>query len=140
MGTNASHVTLVGRLGNPPKTNVVNGAKGEKIVCGISVAMDDDQRIGDGNWKENTQWYWVEGWNGLAERMQSLKTGDEILVVGKLKQSTIVIGDQKVTRTKIWEDPIRLLRSAKPKPITPEEHQPDDEASFPDEASDRPPF
>ena len=117
MGTNPSHVTIVGRLGNPPKTQIVSGAKGEKVVTGISVAMDDDVRVGD-EWKDNTQWYWVEGWNGLADRMSKLGKGDLVLVQGKLKQSTIEIAGQKVVRTKIWADSVRLLSSNTPKAQT----------------------
>ena len=77
-----NRVTLIGNLGKDPEIRVLeNGAK----VAKFSVATDEGYKDSSGNWVDRTEWHFVVGWRGLAERAErSLKKGMMIYVEGKL--------------------------------------------------------
>lgn len=82
MSTLRNRVQLVGHLGAEPEMKTLeSGAK----VARINLATNESYKLQNGEWKEETMWHTVTGWNQLAERMQQqLNKGSFVMIEGKL--------------------------------------------------------
>jgi single-strand DNA-binding protein len=82
MSTLRNRVQLIGHLGAEPEMKTLeSGAK----VAQIRIATNESYKMQNGEWKEETMWHNVTGWNQLAERMQQqLNKGSFVMIEGKL--------------------------------------------------------
>lgn len=75
-------VTLVGRLGDDPKTKTLESGA---TVGGFSVATSENYKDQSGEWQENTEWHDIVVWRQLADRAgEHLKKGDLVYIEGKI--------------------------------------------------------
>lgn len=77
-------VTFAGNLcGDPELRNTKRGP-----VTEVRVAVNRNLQTGDG-WRQETSFYTVIAWRGMAERIgQCLRKGDRVVVVGRMRQET----------------------------------------------------
>ncbi|KAA5532203.1 single-stranded DNA-binding protein [Taibaiella lutea] len=82
MSTLRNRVQLIGHLGAEPEMKTLeSGAR----VARINLATNESYKLQNGEWKEETMWHTVIGWNQLAERMQQqLNKGSFVMIEGKL--------------------------------------------------------
>jgi single-strand DNA-binding protein len=77
-------VTVVGNLTQPPELRFTNGSN--KAVCNLRIACNrlvnrpGEERV------EDTSFFNVTTWDSLATNVSELKTGDRIVVSGRLQQ------------------------------------------------------
>lgn len=83
-------VMIIGRLGRDPEMRYTpNG----RPVTAFSVAVNRSWTVGDGDKREETEWFNVVAWGNLAEICkQHLRKGQTVYVEGRLQ-------------TRGWEDP-----------------------------------
>jgi len=83
-------VMIIGRLGRDPEMRYTpNG----RPVTSFSVAVNRSWTAGDGDKREETEWFNVVAWGNLAEICkQHLRKGQTVYVEGRLQ-------------TRGWEDP-----------------------------------
>ena len=83
-------VMIIGRLGRDPEMRYTpNG----RPVTAFSVAVNRTWTVGDGDKREETEWFNVVAWGNLAEICkQHLRKGQTVYVEGRLQ-------------TRGWEDP-----------------------------------
>ena len=76
-------VQLIGNLGRDPETRYTpNG----KQVAKFSMAANRTFKNNDGETIDDTQWFNVEAWMGLAKVVEEyLKSGDRVYIEGRLK-------------------------------------------------------
>ena len=75
-------LTIIGRLGQEPRTNQVNGNQ----VTNFSVATDQTWNDANGNRVQRTTWFQVAAWNGLAKPCADyLHKGSQVMVEGTLQ-------------------------------------------------------
>ena len=76
-------VQLIGNLGRDPETRYTpNG----KQVAKFSMAVNRTFKNNDGETIDDTQWFNVEAWMGLAKVVEEyLKSGDRVYIEGRLK-------------------------------------------------------
>lgn len=75
-------VTLIGRLGDNPQ---VNRLEGGTAVARFSLATSDSYKDKNGEFQETTEWHNVVIWRDLAERAEkNLKKGMLVYVEGKV--------------------------------------------------------
>lgn len=96
-------MTVVGRLGGDPIVKSVNGDSVAEFRLGCSARRKEGDEWVDGH----TNWYSVEAWGGFAEHVSaSLRKGDVVMVLGKLKIDQWESGDKRGTSVKIRADHI----------------------------------
>lgn len=85
-------VTLVGRLGGDPEIRFTQLGKS---IASFSMVTSKSTKQPDGSWLESeTTWYKVEAWEGLGENVvESLRKGDQVIVVGRLYMDTYTARD-----------------------------------------------
>ena len=77
-------VQLIGNLGKDPEIRFTPGDG--KRVASFSMAVNRSFKNKDGENIEDTQWFNVETWVGLAKVVEDhLKKGDRIYIEGRLK-------------------------------------------------------
>ncbi len=77
-------VQLIGNLGKDPEIRFTPGDG--KRVASFSMAVNRSFKNKDGESIEDTQWFNVEAWVGLAKVVEDhLKKGDRIYIEGRLK-------------------------------------------------------
>lgn len=73
---------IVGNLGRDVETRQV----GDVTVASFSVAVSEKYKTKSGEQKEDTTWFNVTLWRGLADvAAKYLKKGDAVLIEGKIK-------------------------------------------------------
>lgn len=83
-------VMIIGRLGREPEMRFT--ASGRAVVS-FNVATSRGWTNGDGERQEETEWFHVVAWGGLAELCKKrLHKGDQVYVEGRLQ-------------TRSWESP-----------------------------------
>ncbi len=81
MSNSRNHVQLIGHLGADPKMKECQN--GNKNVT-IRIATSEHYKVKN-QWKTDTQWHQIVGWNRLAEQAShQLKKGTHVLIEGKL--------------------------------------------------------
>ncbi len=75
-------VSLIGRVGiKPEKKEVGNGF----VLTRFSIAINESFKDKSGEWKNITNWHYVQAWGSLAERIcSSVDKGVEVAIEGKL--------------------------------------------------------
>jgi len=80
-----SHTTIIGNLGEDPKMRYTPDGT---PVCNFSVAVNRQWTNQDGTKGEETTWFTVTTWQGLAESCNKyLKKGRQVFVAGKVTAS-----------------------------------------------------
>ena len=85
MAYNGIHASFRGNLGSDPEYKVLDsGAK----VCNVSIAVTPRVKKND-EWVDGeTSWLRATSWNYQADKMATLKKGDNVLVEGVLTLET----------------------------------------------------
>jgi single-strand DNA-binding protein len=100
---NEDVITVVGGLGGDPTLKSVNGER----VAEFRLASKSQRKDGDVYVDVRTNWYSVEAWGRFAEHVAgSLRKGDLVVVVGKLRVEQWESGDRRGTSVKIRADHI----------------------------------
>lgn len=91
-------ITVVGSLGADPILKSVNGDH----VAEFRLACKSRRKEGD-EWVDgHTNWYSIEAWGRFSEHVSaSLRKGDVVIVLGKLKIDQWESGDKRGTSVKI---------------------------------------
>lgn len=106
---NETLVTLQGNVGSPVKLRLA----GEAMVATFRLGCTPRhyQRATDTWTDEETQWFTVNAWRGLADNVEaSLRVGDAVVVHGRLRLRTWVNADAveqqtfEVTATAVGHD------------------------------------
>lgn len=81
-----NQVQLIGRLGKNVENQKTTSGKNKATV---SLAVSNFYTNAIGQRIENTFWFRIIAWNGIAERMaEYLKKGDEVMIQGRLETRT----------------------------------------------------
>jgi single-strand DNA-binding protein len=120
---NDTLVTLQGNLGGSVKLR----AAGDSVVASFRLACTPRRyQRGSGTWSDDeTQWFTVNAWSRLADNCAaSLRTGDAVIVSGRMSLNTWVNADGveqqtwEVTATAVGHDlnrgTSRFVRPARP--------------------------
>lgn len=118
---NEDVITVVGKLGGDPTLKSVHGDR----VAEFRLASTARRREGEEYVNGHTNWYSVEAWGDFAQHVvASLRKGDLIVVLGKLKIEQWESGERRGTSVKIRAEHLGLtLRTgavAKDRRPTPE--------------------
>lgn len=82
----SADLTLHGRLGQEPELRY---SKTGTAIVKLSVVTNLRRKVGEQWEDQDTTWWSVTAFNALAENVcESLKKGDAVIVVGKVKQRT----------------------------------------------------
>lgn len=114
-----NHIVISGNLGKDPSTRYSpNGKK----ICSFSVAVNRHWTSDDGEKHEETTWFNVECWNGLAEVCQQyLAKGRRVLVEGRLSIRPYTDQDgQKRTWVSLGATNVEFLDAPRNQESTPE--------------------
>lgn len=100
---NEDVITVVGRLGGDPTLKSVRGDH----VAEFRLASTSRRKDGD-TWVDvHTNWFTVEAWGDFAAHVSaSLRKGDLVVVLGKLKVEDWESGERRGTSVKIRADHI----------------------------------
>jgi single-strand DNA-binding protein len=102
-----NRVQLIGRLGKDPETRLL--ASGKK-VCSFSIAVSQRWRSGDGDKKENTDWFNVEAWGKTGEICQQyLNKGRLIYLEGRLHTDRVEKDGDVRFYTKVTVNMVEIL-------------------------------
>ncbi len=100
---NEDLITVVGALGADPTLKTVNGER----LAEFRLASTSQRKEGDAYVDVRTNWFSVEAWGRFAEHVAaSLRKGDLVVVVGKLKIEQWESGERRGTSVKIRADHI----------------------------------
>lgn len=105
-------VQLIGNLGRDPeiRTTPQDAAK----VASFSLAVNRTFRNKDGDSVEDTQWFNLEAWKGLATVIEDhLKKGDRIYVEGRLKTESYEKDGETKYFTKVVVQDMIILGSSR---------------------------
>ena len=105
-------VQLIGNLGKDPeiRTTPQDAAK----VASLSLAVNRTFRNKDGDSVEDTQWFNLEAWKGLATVIEEhLNKGDRIYVEGRLKTESYEKDGETKYFTKVVVQEMIMLGSAR---------------------------
>ncbi len=80
-----TQATLIGTLGRDPELRYTAG--GDAVVS-VSIAVSENWKGQDGEWKEKTHWLELTLWRALAEQIATLSKGTSVLVTGQLKNES----------------------------------------------------
>lgn len=104
-----NRTTIIGRVGRDPETRTV----GDVNVCSFSVATSETFKDKSGEKKEDTTWFNVSLWRGLAEVADKyIKKGDLVYIEGRIK--TREYQDKEGIKRQSWElvgDKLTMLGS-----------------------------
>ena len=91
-------ITVVGALGGDPTLKSVNGDRVAEFRLGCTARRKEGEEWVDGH----TNWYSIEAWGGFADHVgSSLRKGDVVMVLGKLKVDQWESGEKRGTSVKI---------------------------------------
>lgn len=118
-------VFLIGRLTRDPEIRFLpSGAQ----VTSFSIAVNRAYKAKDSNeWKEETYFFDIEAFGGLAERLgRQLSKGTQILVEGQLRQDRweTASGDRR-TKVKIVADRVHIISGRATENIPEKEEEPE---------------
>lgn len=89
---NNARVTIEGNLTRDPELRFTQAGKG---VANFGVACTDRRRGADGQWEDtDAEFFDVSAWERLGDNVaDSLRKGDRVIVVGRLKQRSYKTND-----------------------------------------------
>ncbi|MCR8671784.1 single-stranded DNA-binding protein [Agrococcus sp. HG114] len=120
-------ITVVGSLGGDPILKSVNGDQVAEFRLACTARRKDGEQWVDGH----TNWYSIEAWGGFSRHVvSSLRKGDVVVVLGRLKVDQWESGDKRGTSVKIRAD--HVGHSLRVGPTTRERRKPVDAATAPD--------
>ncbi|WP_405218343.1 single-stranded DNA-binding protein [Agrococcus sp. Ld7] len=91
-------ITVVGSLGGDPTLKSVNGDRVAEFRIGCRSRRKEGETWVNGH----TNWFSVEAWGGFADHVgASLRKGDVVVVLGKLKVDQWESGEKRGTSIKI---------------------------------------
>jgi single-strand DNA-binding protein len=91
-------ITVVGSLAADPILKSVNGDRVAEFRVGCTARRKEGEEWVDGH----TNWYAIEAWGRFAEHVSaSLRRGDLVIVLGKLKIDQWESGEKRGTSVKI---------------------------------------
>lgn len=109
MSTLRNKVSLVGRMGKKPELQTVGN---NYSLTRFSVAVNENYRDKNGEWKTNTQWHNVMAWGKIAERIvRILDKGQELMLEGKIVNKSYEKDGEKRFSTDIEITDFLLLSS-----------------------------
>lgn len=110
MNSMINKVQLIGNLGADPELKVF---KSGKILCRISIAVNDYYKNGAGKPLKKTSWMAVTAWGDLAEKMISqLHKGARVAINGRLiKRKSAEKNGKQIMRTEIQAVTFTALNS-----------------------------
>lgn len=125
MANDLNRVVLIGRLTRDPEIKHV----GESTLCNFSIANGRTYKV-NGDKREETHYFDCSIWGKLAEILKQYAfKGTQIMVEGKLNQSTWDSPDGKRSKVSIRVENFQLLGGKKdgqnytPQSQEPQEHQ-----------------
>ncbi len=71
----------MGRLGTAPE--IMNFESGKKLAR-FSLATNERYKDKNGEWQDDVQWHNVNVWGKMADRLEKLDKGQELLLEGKI--------------------------------------------------------
>lgn len=123
-------VQLIGHLGAAPEVKQLETGK----VARMRIATNENYKTQSGEWKTNTNWHTVVGWNQLAERMQQhLNKGAYILVEGKLsnREYTTATNEKRYVTEVVMSNFLILdKKAADEDPLPADSQAPNDDLPF----------
>ncbi|WP_206446941.1 single-stranded DNA-binding protein [Agrococcus sp. KRD186] len=125
-------ITVVGSLGADPILKSVNGDRVAEFRLACTARRKEGEEWVDGH----TNWYSIEAWGRFAEHVAaSLRKGDVVVVLGKLKVDQWESGDKRGTSVKIRAEHVghslRVGPSTKERRTAPPQDQ--DDPGYPQE-------
>jgi single-strand DNA-binding protein len=76
-----NHVVLIGRLGADPEIRYTQGGV---AIANLRLATSKSWKNEAGEWQEKATWHKVTAFKRLAEKVEQLRKGDLITVVGEI--------------------------------------------------------
>lgn len=77
-------ITLIGKLGNDVEHRTLGSGNG---LAKFSLAVNRNKKVGD-EWETETTWFRAVAFGKLADNLASLKKGQQVIVVGYLKENS----------------------------------------------------
>jgi single-strand DNA-binding protein len=91
-------ITVVGSLGGDPALKSVNGDQVAEFRLGCTARRKEGEEWVNGH----TNWYSIEAWGKIAPNVvESLRKGDVVMVLGKLKVDQWESGEKRGTSVRI---------------------------------------
>lgn len=122
------HINEVRISGNVGKLDFKETTK--TAVLNISVACNQNRKVND-EWVTDTDWFNVTTFGDTAERLNDrLKTGDTILVSGRLKTNTYEVEGEKRKSTNIMAYSVDTLQAKADRPTQSQQEEDDGNTPF----------
>lgn len=122
------HINEVRISGNVGKLDFKETTK--TAVLNISVACNQNRKVND-EWVTDTDWFNVTTFGDTAERLNDrLKTGDTILVSGRLKTNTYEVEGEKRKSTNIIAYSVDVLQAKADRPNQSQQEEDNDSTPF----------
>lgn len=122
------HINEVRISGNVGKLDFKETTK--TAVLNISVACNQNRKVND-EWVTDTDWFNVTTFGDTAERLNDrLKTGDTILVSGRLKTNTYEVEGEKRKSTNIMAYSVDVLQAKADRPNQSQQEEDDGNTPF----------
>lgn len=111
MNTLRNKVSLIGRVGKTPEVQNVGSSK-DYALTKFSLATNENYKDKNGQWHDNTQWHNLVAWGKTAERIASLITkGQEVMIEGKIVNKSYEKDGEKRFTTDIEVSDFLLISS-----------------------------
>ena len=112
MNTLRNKVSLIGRVGKTPEVQTVGSSK-DYALTKFSLATNENYKDKNGQWHDNTQWHNLVAWGKTAERIASLITkGQEVMIEGRIVNKSYEKDGEKRFTTDIEVSDFLLISSA----------------------------
>jgi len=113
-------VQLIGNLGKDPEIRYT--PQDAKKVTSFTLAVNRSFRNKDGENIDDTQWFNIEAWVGLAKVVEDhLKNGDRIYIEGRLKTESYDKDGETKYFTKVVVQEMIMLGSSRNRGTDPDE-------------------
>ena len=111
MNTLRNKVSLIGRVGKTPEVQNVGSSK-DYALTKFSLATNENYKDKNGQWHDNTQWHNLVAWGKTAERIASLITkGQEVMIEGRIVNKSYEKDGEKRFTTDIEVSDFLLISS-----------------------------
>lgn len=112
MNTLRNKVSLIGRIGKTPELQKVGTSK-DYALTKFPLATNESYKDKNGQWHDNTQWHNLVAWGKTAERIASLITkGQEVMIEGKIVNNSYEKDGEKRFTTDIEVADFLMISSA----------------------------